>query len=116
MNEKINNLYNQIVSGDGWDYSTLEELMREVRSKGFDDGANWYKNQQPRLQTLVFNRGTACTPIKTYDIEFDDENRMFDVWIEGEHYESFNTEPEAIDYCNSHYRELIESCYSNVHD
>lgn len=116
MNEKINNLYNQILSGDGWDYSTLDELMREVRSKSFDDGANWQKNQEPRLKHLVFDKGTAYTPIKTYDIEFDDENRTFDVWIEGEYCESFNTEPDAIDYCNRNYRELIESCYSNVHD
>lgn len=113
MNEKIEQLYNQILSGDGWDYSTLETLIREVRSKGFDDGANWQKNQQPRLKQLVFDKGTAYTPIRTYDIEFHDEDRTFDVWIEGNHYDSFKTEQEAVEYCNKHYWELIESCYSN---
>lgn len=46
MNKKIEQLYNQILSGDGnWDYSTLDQLIFEANSVGFKTGRRFSNNQ-----------------------------------------------------------------------
>lgn len=95
-------------------YAKAVSLMWQVRNESFEDGVNWQKNQQPMLKQLVFDDGYAETPICCYDInvEYDD---TYSVTIESplEDDEYFNSKQEAIDFCNNHYRELIESCWSS---
>ena len=82
----------------------------------FAAGYRRAEDDQPKIKPLKFIRGVANTPFGDYIISFNDEERAFDVQINKEWHDSFDSESNAINYCESYYEQTIESLFETEDD
>lgn len=82
----------------------------------FRKGYQRAQEEQPKIKPLEFNCGVANTTLGDYIISFNDEERVFDVGINKEWHDSFNSESDAIEYCNKCHRDIIMSCFTNTEE
>lgn len=82
----------------------------------FTAGYERAQEDQPKIKALEFPFGVANTPLGDYIISFNEEERVFDVCVNSEWHESFNSESDAIDYCNKRHSDLIMSCFDNTEE
>lgn len=72
-NERFDQLYNRILDGDNWDYSTLDELICLVESGAREDGRQEMKE---KAISALF-QSQVVFPNDTSIYAFDQQMRFF---------------------------------------
>lgn len=72
-NERFDQLYNKILNGDNWDYSTLDELIRLVESSAREEGRQEMKTKA--INALFSSQ--IVFPNDTSIYAFDQQMRNF---------------------------------------